>query len=391
MIKTSEIIPASVPLDQLGETEARDVATQFVVKTIVMQTGTLCNLDCKYCYLPHRMRNKKMPPLLASRVSDCLATLPGADWPIHIVWHAGEPLAVGVSYLEELLQPFAELEHRGAITHVIQTNATLLNARWCALLATHNVRVGVSIDGPAWATTQRVDWTGTEAYPRILRGIELLKEHALPFSVIAVVGATSIQRAQELYSFFADLGCGSLGINIEEWEGKRRGREIIDDDRVEQFWEELFLAWRANPTLRIREFDRVLNYMDAVCNERISSATPTSPQVIDILPTVGWNGEVSVLTPELHDVCSEKYENFVVGNILTTPLGDVLKRAERALYMRDYLSGVAACMHSCRYFSFCRGGQASNKFFEFGSTNGGCTSFCRNTRQRLLEAVLRHI
>ncbi|MFG2210504.1 hypothetical protein [Streptomyces sp. NPDC048638] len=64
----------------------------------------------------------------------------------------------------------------------------------------------MSIDGPAALNAERVDLRGKPAFDRILRGIALLREHGIPFSVISVVGKLGIlgiTMPEELLEFLA--------------------------------------------------------------------------------------------------------------------------------------------------------------------------------------------
>ncbi|WP_433259568.1 radical SAM protein (plasmid) [Streptosporangium sp. CA-135522] len=70
----------------------------------------------------------------------------------------------------------------GWIQHSVQTNATLIDDEWCDLLARYQVRVGVSIDGPAALNARRVDLRGRPAFDRIVRNIRRLHDHGIRFS-----------------------------------------------------------------------------------------------------------------------------------------------------------------------------------------------------------------
>src|SRR5262249_40861140 len=102
-----------------------------------------------------------------------------------------------------------------------------------------------------------------------------------------------------------------------------------------------------------------------------------------------WNGDVVLLSPELAGSQSDRYGNFVVGNVLRESLVQIVRRGSDSLYVTDFLAGVERCRATCPYFNYCRGGQASNKFQELGTTDATETEFCRNTRQRLLDAVVQ--
>jgi len=360
--------------------------TQLIrMASIVVQPTSACNMNCKYCYLSHRNVNRRMAPELVQRLADDLPLL-AADGPMTVIWHGGEPLACGYDHFTTLLEPLIPLRERGAVEHSMQTNATLITPRWCDLFAQHCFRIGVSLDGPVWANGDRVDWAGKPTYARTMRGMALLAEHGIPYSVIAVVGRHNLACASELYSFFADLGCTTLGINIEEQEGANQCGGVADDAAVRTFWDDLFAAWRARPVLRVREFDRTLSYLEAVCNDRGPLATPAVDT--DLFPTVAWNGDVVVLSPELLGEQSLLYGNFVIGNLCKEHLATILERAQHARYVRDFARGVGRCRATCSYFGFCGGGQASNKVYEHGTADATETAFCRTTRQHLLDAVL---
>lgn len=186
---------------------------RFSVERLVMQPTQLCNLNCSYCYLPDRDKNRRMSHKVAERVAQGIAELGNA---VEIIWHGGEPLSCGLEHFSKLVFPFEHLWAQELVRHAIQTNATLINERWCEFFKTHQFRVGVSIDGPAWANTKRVSWNGAPSFDKIVRGTHFLREAEIPFSVICVVSGDNLGKARELYDFFVGLGCASLGVNIEE-------------------------------------------------------------------------------------------------------------------------------------------------------------------------------
>lgn len=355
------------------------------VRKIVLQPTSLCNLNCTYCYLSNRQKNLKMSPDIVSKVVEYALRVPNI---ISIVWHGGEPLACGYQHFLQLIEPFASLEKEGKIIHYIQTNATLIDDNFCDLFLSHNVHVGISLDGPIQLNRNRLDWAGKESFSKIMKGVQLLKEHSIPFSVIAVVNRESLTKAGEIYKFFSGIGCHTLGINIEEKEGLNQNREISDDIEVTRFWEDLFKLWTSDPIIEIREFRHVLSWAEAVLENRVQNHTPYD---FDMFPSVAWNGDVTVLSPEFLGEKSEYYKDFLVGNVLSNPLETIIARSLSVSYVVDYELGVQECLNSCAYFSFCRGGQASNKFFELGSTKALETAYCRNSKQRLVDAVLQSL
>jgi uncharacterized protein len=307
------------------------------------------------------------------------------DSPVSLVWHGGEPLTTGIPYFTQLILPFGALKREGRVVHEIQTNATLIDDEWCRFFVNHDFKVGVSIDGPGWAKIHRADWGKKASYDQAMKGIARLKTKSIPFSAIAVIGSHNITRASELYEFFCTLGCTTLGVNIEEREGINLHRNTIDDARVDTFWRELYAAWHANPAIRIREFDRVISYSKMVLDDGLAD---WNTRKIDIFPTIAWNGDVYFLSPELANAKALIYDDFIAGNVLSTPLEHIIRQADSLLYVRDFLSGIKKCREVCDHFDFCHGGQASNKFFECGTVDATETMYCRNSKKKLMKAFL---
>ncbi|MDT4986883.1 MAG: uncharacterized protein QOI74_977 [Micromonosporaceae bacterium] len=349
---------------------------------VVMQPTTLCNLDCLYCYLPERGLNRRMPVEVAGAVAGSVNPWAADDSRFSVVWHGGEPLAAGRAHLGALMAPFAGVEHH------VQTNATLIDNAWCEFFTAHDMRVSVSVDGPADLNAARVDRAGAPAYHRIIRGIGALRRHGISFSALCVVSAPRPGLAAELYAYFLDLGCDVLGINIEEQEGVNGRSNDFDADGVRAFWAELVTAWRGDPRIHVREIEWTLRYAGAVLD---GSADEVLPRTLDPIPTVAADGRVFLLSPELAGFTDARYGDFSSGNVLNTPLAEILGSAVgSAGWVPEYLAGVEACRATCPYFGFCGGAHAANRYFEHGRFDGTETNHCRNSKIQLLEGVLDH-
>lgn len=350
---------------------------------VILQPTTLCNLDCSYCYLPHRAHDRRMPVAVAEAVAATVNDWAAAVDRFSVVWHGGEPLAAGRDHLAALMAPFAGVEHH------IQTNATLIDDAWCEFFRQHSVRIGLSIDGPREYTAQRVLRNGNPAYDRIVRGIQTLRRHGLDFAVLCVVSDPRPGVATDLYEFFGELGCSVLGVNIEEQEGLNRRSNAHDGDAVRAFWSELTSAWRRDPRMEVREVEWALRYAGAVL---AGSADSLLPRRHDPIPTIAADGRVVLLSPELAGFTSEAYGDFTSGSVLATPLHEIVASAAQRPdgWIAEYLAGVEACRATCPYFGFCGGAHAANRYFEQGRFDGTETQHCRNSKIFLLEGVLDH-
>ena len=361
-----------------------NVAFQF--NSLVIQPTTLCNLNCSYCYLPDRSSNNVISSDIVNKIASDLNKIEFKRT-LNIIWHSGEPLTCGVEAFEKCLQPFEPLRMERKIRHSIQTNATLIDKAWCDLFLRYDIALGVSIDGPQTLNINRIDWRGQEANSKIIKGITTLKENNVSFGVICVVGVESVHKAKELFDYFCNLGCESVGFSIVEEEGVNKQGLLTFDQNTNVFWSDLLNAWYENPVIGIREFRRAIVWLESETNNKQSQSV-----VKDILPSIGYNGDIVLVSPEFLGMKSNsKYQTFVVGNIKNSSLLSIIERGLRSPYIQDFVSGMAKCKEECSYFGFCRGGDASNKFFETGDLNVTKTNYCVNTKMNLVNAVIEKL
>jgi len=348
---------------------------------VVMQPTTLCNLDCAYCYLPFRSADRRMPVPVAAAVAGPVNAW-ARDGRFSVVWHGGEPLAAGREHLAALLAPFDD-----RVEHHVQTNATLIDDAWCDFFAEHRIRVSVSVDGPRERNGERVTRGGRPSYDRIMGGVDALRRHGIAFSALCVVSRPEPGLATELYDYFLELGSDVLGINIEETEGVNTRDNAHPAALVSGFWSELVAAWRRDPRIHLREIEWSLRYAAAVLD---GTEDDVLPRHLDPIPTIGYDGSVVLLSPELAGFSDPTYGDFTSGNVLESGLAGILADAAGTPWVREFLAGVEACRTGCPYFGFCGGGHAANRYFEHGRFDGTETNHCRNSKIRLLEGVLDH-
>jgi uncharacterized protein len=351
-------------------------------RTVILQPTSLCNLDCGYCYLPGRKNRYEILPTVVEAVAASIAEQDDPE-PVGVVWHGGEPTALPIATFRNRMLVFEDLRIAGRVEHSIQTNATLLNEQWCGLFRTYRFQVGVSIDGPEAANVNRVDRGGRPAFEKIMRGIDALRDHEIPFSVICVVSPETIGDPAGMMDFFAGLGCTQVGFNIEELEGVNDSRAVVEVGRAEAFWAGIISARTRFPDLRVREIDQLAAYLGKARTGRKEEWTGAKH---DPIPTVAWNGDTVLMSPELLGIDAPEHDGFVAGNVLKESIPAILRRAHQLPYITQFLDGLDGCATTCAFWDFCRGAHAGNRWFEHGSFAATETAHCRNTRQALVTA-----
>ena len=99
-------------------------------------------------------------------------------------------------------------------------------------------------------------------------------------------------------------------------------------------------------------------------------------------------GNIATFSPELLGLKNADYGDFLLGNINTDRLVDMLAHSNLAKMRRDIDAGVELCRQHCQYFSVCGGGEPVNKLSENGSFVTTETIHCRLTRMRVTDIVL---
>lgn len=231
----------------------------------------------------------------------------------------------------------------GRVQHKVQTGATLITDEWCDIFERYGMGVGVSIDGPKSANRHRLDRGGRPTFDRVVAGIDALKKHGIPFTILAVVSQDGTTGAEEILDFLAGLGCPWVGLNIEARESANIDGEVPTIDQARRFWRDTFTWSRNNPGMKVREVEYLLGFLG------LDSAVRDADAQHDPIPTIGWNGDVILLSPELLGVRNPDYRNFVAGNVLTDTLPAILERAPGLTYVQEFMVGLGRCKATCEF------------------------------------------
>ncbi|HXQ04800.1 MAG TPA: cyclophane-forming radical SAM/SPASM peptide maturase GrrM/OscB [Bradyrhizobium sp.] len=360
------------------------------IEMLVLQSTPFCNLDCSYCYLPDRASKRQMSQATLERTFERVFTSTFLSGHLTVLWHAGEPLVPGVAYYKNAFGIIDRLKPPGlAISHSIQTNATLLNRQWIDFLRAHDVRVGTSIDGPADLNDRsRKTRAGGGSFEQTMRGIRLLQEHDYPFHVITVLTRESLRQPQRLFDFYVESGIGRVAFNVEEIEGIHATSSLSGaaaDREVREFYQTFMALTDAQGAkIEVREF---VGAFDAIANpESMNYGNPLAEPLRTL--SIGVNGEIGTFAPELLGYASERHGELVFGNIHDHEIADILHNPKFIAVSDEVARGQQRCRASCQYFSICLGGSPANKLFENGSFDSTETLFCRLSKKAVIDVVL---
>lgn len=178
--------------------------------------GPICNLDCKYCFYLEKEALYPQAEKWAMR-DDVLESyirqyIEAHDTPVvSFAWQGGEPTLLGVDYFRRVVELEKQYANGKRVENALQTNGVLLNEAWAEFLRENRFLVGVSIDGPRELhDAYRVDKGGQPTFDRVMRGIDVLKQHKVEFNTLTTVHRRNADHPLEVYRFLRRCGSGFM-------------------------------------------------------------------------------------------------------------------------------------------------------------------------------------
>lgn len=357
--------------------------------SLLMVQGTpFCNIDCKYCYLPDRNDKRSFDVALLEQLLPKLDRAGLIGEQLSIVWHAGEPLVLSPDYYRDAFErvrraigPSCRVEHH------FQTNALLINDRFCDLIEEYGVHVGVSIDGPEHLHDRnRVTRGGKGTHARAMEGIRHLQRRGINLSAICVLTRDSLSRPDEIYEFFVGAGIRNVGFNVEEVEGDHRrstlGSAAVYED-YKAFMRRTLERVRADKfRLELRDVKPAGVLLNSILGAR--EANSVEANAFSIL-SVDIQGDLYTYSPELVGLRDKNGKGFAIGHVSDVDFWSIYQHPRFEELKREIDLGIDLCRKSCAFFDVCGGGSPVNKLSENGTFASTETMFCRLTRQAMVE------
>ena len=173
-------------------------------------TGSICNLDCKYCYflskeiLYPNSQFRMADDVLESYIRQIIQAHQTPE--VVIAWQGGEPTLMGLHFFQRAMGYVNKyLKPNTTVQNTLQTNGTLLDDEWCKFFHENNFLIGLSIDGPReMHDLYRVDKGGQPTFDKVMRAARLMQRHAVEFNVLTTVHAGNGDHPLEVYRFLRD-------------------------------------------------------------------------------------------------------------------------------------------------------------------------------------------
>ncbi len=374
------------------------ILTQVATRPFHVMTkpiGPICNLDCKYCFYLEKEKlyagERKWAmadDVLEAYIAQYIRAQPGGT--VSFAWQGGEPTLLGVDYFRGVVELQAKYADGRKIENALQTNGTLLDDDWCSFLAENRFLVGLSIDGPRpLHDIYRVDKKQQPTFDLVVRGLELLKKHAVEFNTLTVVNRANSQKPQEVYRFLKSIGSGFIQFiplveRLPQTRLKVLGLDLAEPSAADdperppvtewsvrsvdygQFLITIFDEWVRNDVGRVyvQHFDVALGNWAG-----LGSALCVFAEKCGAAMAIEHNGD-------LYSCDHYVYPQYKLGNVLNTSLGAMASSQQQQAFGSSKSESLPNSCRNCEVRFACNGECPKHRFIQTPDGEDGLNYLC---------------
>lgn len=348
-------------------------------------SGSACNLSCDYCFF---LKKERLYPGSNFRMSDLVheayikQLFEAHRVPqVTVAWQGGEPTLMGLDFFRRSIELQKKHQRPGLkVENSFQTNGILLDDDWCRFFRQNNFLIGLSLDGPKELHDfYRKDKGGRGTFNRVMRAVQLLKEHNVEFNILCSVNSKNADHPLDVYRFFRDeIDVHFLQfipiVERDNESGFQEGSRVVDRSvRPEQwgrFLIEIFDEWVKRDVGRTF----VLNFDGALAGWLGMAGT-----LCIFGPTCGL-GLALEHNGDLYSCDHFVEPGFYLGNIMTTPLANLVALEKQRRFGQDKRDTLPGYCRKCRFLFACNGECPKNRFIRTPDGEPGGNYLCAGYR-----------
>lgn len=358
--------------------------------TMVKPVGSLCNLNCTYCYYldkaPSIYNNREplmSPELLEEYIKQYIRLNEIPE--VTFVWHGGEPLLAGIDYYRKAVSLQQKYSGDKAVVNSLQTNGLLLTDEWCRFFRENHFLIGISIDGPREIHDSfRINRASMPSFDRVMKAITLLHQHGVEFNTLSVVSSASEGHGVDVYRFLKSIGSRFMQFMpaVEHTiSDPKAGNRIISHPGVSnseltswsvsamgygRFLTDIFDEWIKTDVGEyfVQTFDMTLaQWVGVKPGLCIYSETCGDALIVE------HNGDVYSCD---HFV----YPEYKLGNILEDDLATLFRSPRQFAFGINKRNSLPGYCLRCRYYFACRGECPKHRFLKTDKGEAGLNALC---------------
>ena len=333
---------------------------------VIVKVTERCNINCRYCYFFNGSDDsfRHQPAVISTETAHAIASFlrEGSEVlglkAIRIIFHGGEPLLLGKRRLDEFCKVLAQtLTPVVSLTLSMQTNATLIDAEWIDIFRRHDVRVGVSLDGPPeYNDLDRVDFRGRGTHDDTVRGLRLL-QGAVANGSIKGAGILCVinprHSARRIYRYFVD----DLHVKHMDFLLPDLTHDTLEGqpEAYGAFLCELFNTWVSDddPSINVRTLTAIMSLM-------LGGPSWVEGFGREAAPAVTIRGDGSLQPTDVLRACGP--EMMATGATVTsTTLKEFLQSTVLQRLQGEYEDVCRQCRRCC-WLEVCGGGSMVHRY-----------------------------
>ena len=382
--------------DTISFEDAGRITGPVAFNLMMKPAGSLCNLDCHYCYYLDKAEiygghePKMSYEMLETTIREYIKANDVEG--VTFNWHGGEPLVLGLDFYKKAVELERKYADGKKIYNTLQTNGTLINYDTAEFFRDNNFLIGVSIDGPKDIHDKfRKDKGGFPTFDKVMKGIGILQRCGVQFNTMSTINKASEGRGLETYQFLKHIGStfmqfmpvvehvkypvDSTGKAMKKMrpyivdpatDGAELARWSVSSLGFGKFMCDIFDYWVRNDVGRyfVNLFDATLaNH----CN--VMPGTCVYAKVCGGNSIIEHNGDVY---PCDHFV----YPKHKLGNISEKSLREMMTSSEQIKFGLDKRGMLPSKCLRCKYEYLCHGECPKHRFNRTENGDTGLNSLC---------------
>lgn len=382
--------------DTISFEDAGRITGPVAFNLMMKPAGSLCNLDCHYCYYLDKAEiygghePKMSYEMLETTIREYIRANDVEE--VTFNWHGGEPLVLGLDFYKKAVELEKKYADGKKIYNTLQTNGTLINYDTAEFFRDNNFLIGVSIDGPKDIHDKfRKDKGGFPTFDKVMKGIGILQRCGVQFNTMSTINKASEGRGLETYQFLKHIGStfmqfmpvvehvkypvDSTGKAMKKMrpyivdpatDGAELARWSVSSLGFGKFMCDIFDYWVRNDVGRyfVNLFDATLaNH----CN--VMPGTCVYAKVCGGNSIIEHNGDIY---PCDHFV----YPKYRLGNISEKSLRDMMTSSEQIKFGLDKRGMLPSKCLRCKYEYLCHGECPKHRFNRTENGDTGLNALC---------------
>ena len=381
--------------------DAMRISGPLAFNIMLKPAGSLCNLDCNYCYYLDKAEiYGGREPVMSEEMLEKVVReyILANDVPeVTFNWHGGEPLVLGIDFYRKAME-FEEKYADGKVIHnTIQTNGTLLDRNWTEFFRKYSFLVGISLDGPKDVHDRyRKDKGGRPTFDKVLHGVGLLYSGGVEFNTMSTVNKASEGRGLEVYQFLKSIGSRYMQfmpvVEHVKYPRNAAGKPVkgarpfivdpkepdaaiapwsVSDIGFGKFLCDIFDYWVRNDVGRyyVNQFDATL-----------ANWYGTQPGTCVYAQTCGGNAVIEH-NGDLYPCDHFVYGKYLLGNISEHPIKEMMTSDAQIRFGIDKRNTLPGRCRRCEWVFACNGECPKHRFNTTEAGETGLNALCAGYRK----------